>query len=404
MNWDRLMKQKSRIGTPAFVREYLCEHSDDSMAIIKDDWIKYYELIPADENIVETRITCDPAGSDKQNNDFTAIAVIHRTNRGRFYVEKLYNEHISSKQLIELLKNIQMKYENSIVIFEAIGSFQVLIPYLKEAGLLYKVIKHKLGKEVELRGVSQYFENGYVLISEKIDVELRNLLVEQLVVFKPPHDDLRDALIMGIKKVGVEKGMNKFNRDRNIIKSFRIPTSFYVQAGVNLGRDTSYIVYRGINENNQWFFFASRIVKGTGIDVAENIIQFKKENNLTLISVAIDRRERLMSGFNENTSINGLIDTLYMNDIDTIQIKSEVDNGVINLNNKFEENQTGMSSAFVFDSLPTLQAQIENMAYDNNGSLIMEDQQFAYAAILLSCLNSKYYDIEDEIEEDDDVI
>jgi hypothetical protein len=33
----------------------------------------------------------------------------------------------------------------------------------------------------------------------------------------------------------------------------------------------------------------------------------------------------------------------------------------------------------------------------------MEDQQFAYAAILLSCLNSKYYDIEDEIEEDDDV-
>ena len=44
------------------------------------------------------------------------------------------------------------------------------------------------------------FENNKVIINENIPIELRNVLVEQLINNEPNHDDIRDAIILGLEE------------------------------------------------------------------------------------------------------------------------------------------------------------------------------------------------------------
>lgn len=408
--YEKLMEMKEFIGSVLFTQEYMCELIDDETAIIKEKDLRFYEDIPDNEKIISTIITCDPAGTDKKCNDKTAIAVIFKTDAYRFYIHDVRVGHFKSIEIIDILYDLQRRYDSEVII-ETIGNFQVLLPYLNKKGIRYKAITHKPNKLVELRGVAVHFETHNVFINSHIKTKIKNTLIEQLILISPPNDDIRDAIIIGLKDTKVRKAYPEFNRSKNIIPTFTIRNHFLVQVGIKIEKDCTYLVWRAIDEKDNWFYFRCERIVGSGKDIAHHIIEIARESGLNVVTAVIERKENIVGLLNENHTINDLHYELYYNDIDFIQIRGTIEESTRLLNYKFLPTHSGLTSAFIFQTLPTLQAQTEDWGFDEKGKLNPNGYEYAFCSLLLAMTNTlhedmysknRYKHLEDEEDDDDD--
>lgn len=198
MTDEQIKEAKSLMGSILWEREYQQNILDDSSAIIRQAWIHYYDDLP--KEMEETVITVDPAISTKDSADFTGKAVIAKDKNSNYFVIDIFQDKFSFNQNIEHIKELNAKYNPRSVKIESVAAFQAFGQELRRTTRVpVRDIIVQKDKDTRLINVSSLFENGKVFFSSKIKQELMQTLIGQLCNRKPDHDDIRDAIVVGLE-------------------------------------------------------------------------------------------------------------------------------------------------------------------------------------------------------------
>lgn len=200
-DFDSLLKDKKRMGSVIFNREYQNEVRDDDTSIIKEPWIQYYNgTIPLDQEIEKVILTVDPAIGEKSTNDPTAKVLIFKTPNA-YYIDSIWNDRFSFNKNVTHIKRIFENEAPDIVRIEAISAFQAITQELKRTGRIpvqeVTAVKDKITR---LENISPHFENLRVFFNRNIPKNILDEAVEQLITNQPEHDDIRDAIVLALEE------------------------------------------------------------------------------------------------------------------------------------------------------------------------------------------------------------
>jgi hypothetical protein len=218
-NWDDVMAEKALMPSVIWFREYQNERRDDTSAIIKHGWLypegkPSWEYDPAtlkfDRHFLflDARLGVDPSIGEKMENDYTGIVLIWKCRHADsktacFYIDAVWNEHLSLDGRVRLLEKIREDQPSerriSRAMIEAIGGFKDFAAEVKRrTALPVKEIDRVRDKISNLENKSRFFETQKVFLNKNIDLRLKDLLVHQLTINKPQHEDMRDALFLAL--------------------------------------------------------------------------------------------------------------------------------------------------------------------------------------------------------------
>lgn len=201
--FEKLMEDKDQMGSTIFNREMQNECRDDETSIIKERDIRYYDgeiFNPNTDPIANKVGTLDPAIALGKGNDFSAKAYIKISKNGNYYIHDLKEDKMTVAQNIEDVENWHIRHKFDIFKVEVIQGFRAISEQLISRGKVpIKEIKNVPNKLYRKEAQQNKFENGKVFINLQIPERLRNRLVEQLINNKPVHDDLSDAVMLGLE-------------------------------------------------------------------------------------------------------------------------------------------------------------------------------------------------------------
>lgn len=195
------------VGSIAFAQEYQHKPFSEEDAIVKPDWIKECEPSQApDEYSRQARVlTIDPAASERQTADPTAMIVADLGADGNVYVRAIRNQRTSPSITAETIQNLYETYQPQVVGIEQ-GALGLVFRDLL-AGLPVIGLKPDKDKVRRLLAVSRFFEAGKVFLVK--DIQNGQALREQLIEFpKGTHDDMVDAIVYAIRMLLVD-GLNQ---------------------------------------------------------------------------------------------------------------------------------------------------------------------------------------------------
>ena len=195
------------VGSIAFAQEYQHKPFSEEDAIVKPDWIKECEPSQApDEYSRQARVlTVDPAASERQTADPTAMIVADLGADGNVYVRAIRNQRTSPSITAETIQNLYETYQPPVVGIEQ-GALGLVFRDLL-AGLPVIGLKPDKDKVRRLLAVSRFFEAGKVFLVK--DIQNGQALREQLIEFpKGTHDDMVDAIVYAIRMLLVD-GLNQ---------------------------------------------------------------------------------------------------------------------------------------------------------------------------------------------------
>lgn len=208
---EQLEKEKAKIGSIIFSREYMNEVRDDETAIIKQSWIKTYKHSEFEQmglNIKKVICGLDPACGEKELNDFSGYAVIHVDENYNVYIENVAEAKNSFNANMNMIDTWDNRYNPDVFRIEAISGFKQLADEVKRTkNVKLKALTTVKDKITRLELQSFRFENGKVFINSEMNKKEFDNLVEQLINNFPPHDDVRDAVVMCMEEIDRMKGV-----------------------------------------------------------------------------------------------------------------------------------------------------------------------------------------------------
>jgi hypothetical protein len=226
--FELLQAERVNMGSVIFLRELQNERRDDATSIVKKAWLKDWEYEPATldlghrhHTLAAVMLQVDPSIGEKNENDFTGMALVLKTQwddgRGNeWYVEGLWNEHLTLDGRIQKVQAIAdarpAGRKLTRVIVEAIAGFKDFSAELRRrTNLPVREIDYVKDKISNLENKSHYFENKKVFLNKHIEPRLKDMLVYQLTTNHPQNDDLRDAVLLGMetKSGGLWTGYSK---------------------------------------------------------------------------------------------------------------------------------------------------------------------------------------------------
>lgn len=214
-SYEDWLKKRDGMSAVIFAREYMNDRRDDSSAIVKPSWLKDWEFDPAtlrfdrDHRLLGAFLLVDPSIGQKVENDATAMVVLLKSQRADakgadYWIMKLVNERLTLNDRILRMQDIidspPFGHRLTKGRIEAVAGFK---DFAAEARRRLKglgvedvdVVKDKISV---LESKSWHFQNGKVHLSKGIPAPLRTELYNQMTVNHPQHDDLRDALLLGL--------------------------------------------------------------------------------------------------------------------------------------------------------------------------------------------------------------
>jgi predicted phage terminase large subunit-like protein len=188
---------KKLMGSRYFSNQYLNVVIDDQDKPFKAEWLKYYEQIPTD---VYRFIFVDPAISQSDSADYTAVVVVAVDKDQQWYLEHASKHKITPTNIINLLFQLTERYNPLKIGIEDVAFQKVLVYMCHEEmqrrniwmpveGIKPPTDKTKLMK---ILGLTPRFEWGRILINKGLfdfEDEYRNYAGE-----RSKHDDVLDAL------------------------------------------------------------------------------------------------------------------------------------------------------------------------------------------------------------------
>ena len=191
------------IGSITFAQEYQHKPFSEEDAIIQPDWIKECEpsQVPDKHTRLARVLTIDPAASERQTADFTAMIVADLYTDGNVYIRAIRNQRTSPSVTADTVRELDEIYKPQVIGIEkgALGLvFQDLLEGLPVIGL--EPDKDKVRR---LLAVSRFFEAGRVYTVKNI--QNGQAFREQLIEFpKGTHDDMVDAAAYAVRLLFVE--------------------------------------------------------------------------------------------------------------------------------------------------------------------------------------------------------
>lgn len=205
---DRIEKNPKQ-GPAMFVAQYLNEVMDEATAIFKRKEMKTFKIEELPENIAIT-MTVDPAISDKESADFTAMTVRAVDERGTWYLlEAFAKRGMTPMDLIDKIFEIYLKWKGMGYEMDGVGveyvAYQKALHYILSDEMrkrniwlpMFELKNHRASKEYKIKGaLATRWQMGAIMIPEKY-TDSTDELLDQLFRFpKCSHDDLVDSLAM----------------------------------------------------------------------------------------------------------------------------------------------------------------------------------------------------------------
>lgn len=211
-------REKDRMGSIIWAREMQNDRWDETSAIIKRSWLDHWEydpsalsLDPKKRRLINVYLLVDPSIGKNMENDETAMVVLYKTlqvdgagaQAPEYWIDYAVAERMTLNQRIDKLKAIQaMRPENTKIsrcLIEAISGFQDFGEQAKKSTTLPVTLVDKVKDKIaNLMNKSAHFESGRVHLNKNLPNALKEKIVFQLTTNQPKHDDLRDALLLGL--------------------------------------------------------------------------------------------------------------------------------------------------------------------------------------------------------------
>lgn len=191
------------IGSITFAQEYQHKPFSEEDAIIQPDWIKECEpsQVPDKHTRLARVLTIDPAASERQTADFTAMIVADLYTDGNVYIRAIRNQRTSPSVTADTIRELDEIYKPQVIGIEK-GALGLVFRDLLE-GLPVIGLEPDKDKVRRLLAVSRFFEAGRVYTVKNI--QNGQAFREQLIEFpKGTHDDMVDAAAYAVRLLFVE--------------------------------------------------------------------------------------------------------------------------------------------------------------------------------------------------------
>lgn len=191
------------IGSITFAQEYQHKPFSEEDAIIQPDWIKECEpsQVPDKQSRLARVLTIDPAASERQTADFTAMIVADLYTDGNVYIRAIRNQRTSPSVTADTVRELDEIYKPQVIGIEK-GALGLVFRDLLE-GLPVIGLEPDKDKVRRLLAVSRFFEAGRVYTVKNI--QNGQAFREQLIEFpKGTHDDMVDAAAYAVRLLFVE--------------------------------------------------------------------------------------------------------------------------------------------------------------------------------------------------------
>lgn len=191
------------IGSISFAQEYQHKPFSEEDAMIKPDWIKECEpsQVPDKHARLARVLTIDPAASERQTADFTAMIVADLYTDGNVYIRAIRNQRTSPSVTADTVRELDEIYKPQVIGIEK-GALGLVFWDLLE-GLPVIGLEPDKDKVRRLLAVSRFFEAGRVYTVKNI--QNGQAFREQLIEFpKGTHDDMVDAAAYAVRLLFVE--------------------------------------------------------------------------------------------------------------------------------------------------------------------------------------------------------
>lgn len=191
------------IGSITFAQEYQHKPFSGEDAIIQPDWIKECEpsQVPDKHTRLARVLTIDPAASERQTADFTAMIVADLYTDGNVYIRAIRNQRTSPSVTADTVRELDEIYKPQVIGIEK-GALGLVFRDLLE-GLPVIGLEPDKDKVRRLLAVSRFFEAGRVYTVKNI--HNGQAFREQLIEFpKGTHDDMVDAAAYAVRLLFVE--------------------------------------------------------------------------------------------------------------------------------------------------------------------------------------------------------
>lgn len=207
-NQEAIEEQKLKVGPNAFMREYLLKVVAEEGAPVKEEWIHYYDVPPAniDQGLHATGV--DLAISKKATADYTAmVGATSLTINGRpaiFVAPNPVNARLSFHETIETAKGIIAVRPFSLLFVESVQYQQAAIEEMEAAMLPVMAMRPTQDKRARLLTITPYLQSGIIRFPR---TGCEDLLIQLLGFGVEEHDDLVDAFvyaILGLVQQGLE--------------------------------------------------------------------------------------------------------------------------------------------------------------------------------------------------------
>ena len=183
------------MGSYVFANQYQNEIIPDGEQTFKKHWIRYYKELP--EHTYRFAFV-DPAISEADTADYTALSVVSVDTKRNWYVEIVRRERLNPSQIIGLLFETFAQYHPLVIGIEDVAFQRALLHFtieeMKRRGQHIPIagVKRSPDKSKEMRilGLVPRFEWGSCLLSTSCQA-----LEDELASFpRGAHDDCLDSL------------------------------------------------------------------------------------------------------------------------------------------------------------------------------------------------------------------
>lgn len=190
-----LLSVRKSMGSYIFANQYQNEIIPEGEQTFKKAWLRYYLDFP---ELIHTFAFIDPAISEEETADYTALVVVSTDAQQNWYVRHASRQRINPSQIIELAFKVHEKYNPMVIGIEDVAFQRALVhfgweemkrrtTYIPVQGVKRSPVKTK---HMRIMSLVPRFEWGSLFLSQGMhDLEL------ELSQFpRGAHDDVIDSL------------------------------------------------------------------------------------------------------------------------------------------------------------------------------------------------------------------
>jgi len=201
---DMASIEQKRLTIPdksAWLREFLLKIVPNTDRIVRQEWINYYDELPAGDNY-KTAIGVDLAYTVTDKSDYTAIISARVYGSGKdakiYLLPNIINKRLEYPGQVETIRSLVKTMSDSTIYLEKNGGQDLLVQQFKLEGIHAVGVHNSHDKGVRLTAVTHLLSSGQVVFPR----QGAEILIQQLLGFGvESHDDLADALSLLLTQI-----------------------------------------------------------------------------------------------------------------------------------------------------------------------------------------------------------